>query len=414
MVAIYHLSVKTISRSSGRSAVAAAAYRSGCQMVDERTGEISDYTCKRGVVHTEIMAPADAPAWIHDRAALWNAAEAAERRKDARTAREYEIALPAELSAEQRTEAARQFGQWLTERYQVAVDIAIHEPGREGDSRNHHAHILTTTRAVGPEGLRSKAEIELSDKKRGELGLSKGRDEIEEVRAKWAEMANKALERAQVAERIDHRSHQRRGIEAEAAPTAHLGPAATAMERRGIETDRGRLNRLVLAANRAWRAARDVFQRALRDRKPTLDELWGVSEPKKEAGHPKPDNQVTRQYVDVPFAARDQVKPFGITRDKDLGGWYVPSTADLTELAKWGIVPVDPPQPQAPIPPLEVRRMVEEARKAEKAAKEREEGQRLQEARKKASAEEILRERAEKLRQKSPPKRDRGGMDFGM
>lgn len=242
-MAIYHLSIKTVSRSTGRSAVAAAAYRSGALLVDERTGEVADYTRKRGVVHTEIIAPADAPAWALDRAALWNAAEAAERRKNSVVAREYELALPAELPAAERQAAAAAFGRWLADRFGVAVDVAIHAPGGAGDQRNHHAHVLTTTRALGPEGFAGKTR-ELDDRKSGA---------VEEVRAKWAEISNAALERAQVAERVDHRSHERRGIEE--APTVHLGPAAAAMERRGVETERGTWNRLVSRANAAFRAA---------------------------------------------------------------------------------------------------------------------------------------------------------------
>lgn len=249
-MAIYHLAIKTVSRSTGRSAVAAAAYRSGQLLADERTGVVADYRRKGGVEHVEIVAPADAPAWVHDRAALWNAAEAAEKRKNSVTAREYEIALPAEVSAEQRQQAARAFGGWLAERFGVVADIAIHAPGGEGDQRNHHAHILTTARAVGPEGLGAKTR-ELDDRQSGA---------VEEVRAKWAAIANAALERAQRAERVDHRSYERRGVEA--APTVHLGPAAAAMERRGVETERGGINRLARAANLALAQARQIVERA--------------------------------------------------------------------------------------------------------------------------------------------------------
>lgn len=260
-LAIYHLSIKTVSRSSGRSAVAAAAYRSGEMLADERTGELSDYRRKRGVEYTQIVAPADAPAWVHDRAALWNAAEAAERRKNSVTAREYEIALPAELTAEQRQQAARTFGVWLAGRFGVVADIAIHAPGGEEDQRNHHAHILTTTRVVGAEGLGEKTRV-LDDRQSGA---------VEEVRSKWAEIANAALERAMVVERVDHRSHERRGIEV--APTVHLGPAAAAMERRGIETERGGINRLVAVANLALSHARQMVERAASRAKETANQV---------------------------------------------------------------------------------------------------------------------------------------------
>ena len=219
-MASFHLAVKTIGRSAGRSATAAAAYRAGVEITDERTGLVHDYTRKQGVEHSALVVPADAPAWANDRAALWNAAEQAETRKNSTVAREYEIALPAELSAEARRELALGLAREISERHGVAVDVAIHAPGREGDQRNHHAHLLTTTRRIGPEGLGEKTR-ELDQKTSGE---------VERWRGRWAEMQNVALERAGSVERVDHRSHQRQGIEQEA--TVHMGPSATAMERR--------------------------------------------------------------------------------------------------------------------------------------------------------------------------------------
>jgi hypothetical protein len=219
-MASFHLAVKTIGRSAGRSATAAAAYRAGVEITDERTGLVHDYTRKQGVEHCALVMPADAPAWANDRSALWNAAEQAETRKNSTVAREYEIALPAELSAEARRELALGLAREISARHGVAVDVAIHAPGREGDQRNHHAHLLTTTRRIGPEGLGEKTR-ELDQKTSGE---------VERWRGRWAEMQNVALERAGSIERVDHRSHQRQGIEQEA--TVHMGPSATAMERR--------------------------------------------------------------------------------------------------------------------------------------------------------------------------------------
>lgn len=248
-LAIYHASTKTIARSAGRSAVAAAAYRAGAELVDQRTGLVHDYTRKGGVVSADILTPDGGTA---DRAALWNAAEQAERRKDARTAREWIVALPAELDAEQRRELALSFGAELARRYGVAVDVCIHQPDREGDNRNHHAHILTTTRQVsrGPDGglvLGDKASIELSDKKRRELGLGPAADEVKAVRQLWEQAANRALEQAGRSERIDARSLKEQGIDREA--TTHLGPTASEMERRGKASDRGDANRQVAANN---------------------------------------------------------------------------------------------------------------------------------------------------------------------
>ena len=159
-MAIYHLSVKPISRSAGRSATAAAAYRAGVEIADERTGEVHDYRRKGGVESADIVLPDGAPEWATNRGALWNAAEKAEKRKDACVAREYEVALPAELSPAERRRLALDFAQEMANREGCAVDVAIHAPGKEGDERNHHAHILRTTRKVAIDGLGAKLDTE--------------------------------------------------------------------------------------------------------------------------------------------------------------------------------------------------------------------------------------------------------------
>ena len=258
-MASYHLSVKPIARASGRSAVASAAYRAGERLVNERDGVVHDYTHRRDVVHAEIV-PCGGPLLEGvdgrmDRAALWNAAEAVEGRKDARTAREVEIALPAELSGEDRRALAVGFARALAERYGVAVDVAIHAPHEWGDQRNHHAHLLMTTRRVegleegGGVRLGEKSDLELSDTKRKARGLGRAAEEIESIRGLWAGLQNQALEQAREAARVDHRSFKRRGLEV--TPTQHLGPAAAAQERRGVETERGDRNRAVRAEREA-------------------------------------------------------------------------------------------------------------------------------------------------------------------
>lgn len=244
-MAIYHCTTKPIARSAGRSAVAAAAYRSGSELIDERTGQVHDYTRKAGVADTVMVMPEGSPAMT--RSELWNAAEVAEKRKDSRTAREWIVALPAELDTEQRKALVTTFAKGLAGRYGVAVDVAIHQPGAEGDQRNHHAHVLCTTRKVGPQGLGEKATLELSDKARRERGMGPAADEVKAVREFWAGIANRALERAGVAERIDHRSLEAQGIDR--APTTHLGPVASEMERRGRASDRGDVNRAIKADN---------------------------------------------------------------------------------------------------------------------------------------------------------------------
>lgn len=272
-MAIYHLQAKPVSRSTGRSATAAAAYRSGSEIADQRTGDVYDYTRKQGVEHTEIVLPDYAARhdinWARDRAALWNAAELAEKRRDSRVAREYEVALPAELTAEQRQDLAREFAQHIADRHGCAVDIAIHAPHRAGDARNHHAHLLATTRRITPEGLGDKTTIELSDTDRKKRGLGPASTEIEAIRERWADLSNAALARHGHDARIDHRSlaaqredairagDAERAEELNREPTKHLGVAATAMERRGARTDLGEFNRRIAEAAEAGRLERE-------------------------------------------------------------------------------------------------------------------------------------------------------------
>ncbi len=222
-MAIFHLSVKTISRTAGRSSTAAAAYRAGVEITDERTGEIHDYRRKSGVESAELFLPDGAPEWATDRAKLWNAAEQSEKRKNSTVAREFEVALPSELSADQRRKLAHDFARELVKRHGFAVDVAIHAPGKEGDTRNHHAHILCTTRKLTAEGFTEKTR-ELDDR-------ATGAQEVTHWREQWAGLTNAALERAGHAVRVDHRSLEMQGIDRE--PAIHLGPSATAIERRG-------------------------------------------------------------------------------------------------------------------------------------------------------------------------------------
>jgi hypothetical protein len=240
--------------------VAAAAYRAGVELRDERTALVHDYERRTGVESAALILP-DGQASSAERSPLWNAAEAAEKRKDARTAREWVVAIPAELVPSKSMSKAeaklygnpaedlvREFAGELARRYGVAVDVAIHRPGREGDERNWHAHLLATTRQAtrdenGRLVLGDKASIELSDAKRKAQGLGRGADEVTAVRALWADLANRALEREGHKQRIDHRSLEAQGIERPA--TVHLGPIATEMERRGVSSDRGDHNREV-------------------------------------------------------------------------------------------------------------------------------------------------------------------------
>ena len=288
-MASYHLSVKTIKRSAGRSATAAAAYRVGERIECQREGRVHDYTRKQGIEETFILAPKDAPDWATDRSRLWNEVEASETRRNSVTAREWELALPSEISAEDRSQITRDFAQELVSRYGVAVDVAIHAPHREGDQRNHHAHVLTSTRKLEAGGFTAKTRV-LDSAKTGGV-------EIEQMRGLWAELQNRALERVGEVERVDHRSleaqreaalergDQLSAEELDRDPELKLGPAANSMERRakvmaerqGREyvpvTERG-------AVVHAARQARAAF-REMRERLDIARETYGIE---REAG----------------------------------------------------------------------------------------------------------------------------------
>lgn len=240
-MAIFQLQIKPVTRSTGRSATSAAAYRAGERIRDERTGALYDHSRRQDVLHKEIVLPSkvgptDAPMeWARDRATLWNAAEKAEPRSDSRVAREYMVGLPAELSAEERTALARAFSKEIADRYKVAVDLAIHEPRPEGDPRNFHAHLLATTREVRPDGFGPKTGIDMAAEVRNELGLPPTRKEFTALRARWAELTNEALREANVEARVDHRSLEAQGIDRE--PTPHIPIVSIAMERRGLRSE---------------------------------------------------------------------------------------------------------------------------------------------------------------------------------
>ncbi|RVL72730.1 Ti-type conjugative transfer relaxase TraA [Sinorhizobium meliloti] len=240
-MAIYHLSAKPISRASGRSAVASSAYRCAIRLTNERDGLVHDFTRKGGVEHTEIVLPQGVTAdWALDRSVLWNAAEFAENRKDARVAREFEVALPHELSAEGRLEAARTFAQDVANRYGAAVDFAIHAPHEQGDVRNYHAHVMMTTRQVGETGLGEKTYLEHKNARLLANGMATTDMQLRDIRQSWESIANSELQREGLDIRIDHRSHAERGLEL--SPTEHMGVHASQMQRQGMAVERARLD----------------------------------------------------------------------------------------------------------------------------------------------------------------------------
>ncbi len=257
-MAVYFLYMKTFGRANGSSATSAIAYRAGERIRDERTGKTYDHSSRQDVLHKEIVLPAKLAdtdmSWAQERAALWNAAEAAEPRKNARVAREFLVALPAELTAQQRLGLVRGFSQELADRYGFAVDFAIHAP--RTDPRNHHAHLLATTREVHSSGLGAKTTLEIHDARRSERGLGPFFAEVVALRERWASVTNSALREAQIDAQVDHRSLQAQGIDRE--PRPQLPRALYEMERRGEYTVVGERIRAEHRARAEARLARSA------------------------------------------------------------------------------------------------------------------------------------------------------------
>ena len=265
-IAIYHWNIGIVSRGKGKSAVAAAAYRSGEKLTNEWDGMTHDYTRKGGVVHTEIMLPPHALPSFSDRSTLWNSVELYEKAGNAQLAREIDAALPIELSREEQIRLVREYCSSQFVSRGMCVDYAIHDT----NSGNPHCHIMLTMRPLDERGAwaaKSKKEYDL-DENGERIRLPSGRYKTHKIdltgwndkdntllwRKAWADYTNDFLERNGSPERIDHRSNAERGIDE--IPTVHMGVAACQMEKKGIATEKGELNRNIQKANRLIREIR--------------------------------------------------------------------------------------------------------------------------------------------------------------
>ncbi|GLS20699.1 hypothetical protein GCM10007874_37160 [Labrys miyagiensis] len=238
-MAIYHLHVKVIGRKSGSSAVASAAYRSASRLRDERLDRSHDFSVKRGVVHSEVMLPEDAPAGWSDRERLWNDVEAFEIRKDAQLAREVEFSLPRELSQAQGIALARDFVQAEFVDQGMIADLNVHWDFSEDGMPKPHAHVMLTMRQADVNGDGHGFGPKVRDWNRTEM--------VEQWRERWAELANQRLAELDIDARIDHRSLEDQGIGLE--PQSQIGAPAKRIEQEGIQ-DRG-IEREGLEADRA-------------------------------------------------------------------------------------------------------------------------------------------------------------------
>ena len=251
-MAIYHLSAKVIQRSQGRSAVAAAAYRAGAALEDQRQGRTFDYTAKDGVVHSEVLLPDGAPDRWHDRAALWNEVEAVERRKDAVLAREVEFSLPRELSRAEAIALAQDFVRTQFVARGMVADLNVHwtrgedRAGEDGEAKPH-AHVMLSMREV------VGGNRDSSDGDKREAGFGKKRRDwndvalLREWREAWADLANARLLELGHDTRIDHRSLRDQGIDLE--PQHKVGPAGARREERGEDAERAAEHRAIARRN---------------------------------------------------------------------------------------------------------------------------------------------------------------------
>ncbi len=259
-MALYLLSLKTITRNQKRSSVEAAAYRSGQKLYNEREDVLYDFTRKKGVIHTEILLPQNAPPEFFNREALWNAVEHAEKRRDSRTAREIVLALPRELTIETSKALVRKFISICFIPLGMCADLCIHsgfdkntkDYGSEHKKilpHNPHAHILLTDRPVKKEGFCDKKNPDWNSKQY-----------LNQWRKCWANLQNEVFIRKGLEVRVSHESYKTRGIDRE--PTKHLGPVIMAMERRNINTKLGNENRAIEARNKEQqRAQKRRFER---------------------------------------------------------------------------------------------------------------------------------------------------------
>lgn len=255
-MAIYHLSAKIISRSSGKSAVASAAYRSRSKFHDDRQNMNFDYSKKTDLAYSEIFSPENSPSWVYDRESLWNEVEKVETRINSQVAREIEVALPCELSQKQNEELLKDFVKNEFVNRGMIADVNMHIPNRSDEEKNPHAHIMLTTREISKDGL-GKKNREWNDK-----------NHLESWREKWAEHTNKALEKANIQERIDHRSYKEQGISQ--LSTLHMGAKNTYLERKGIRTEIGDLNREIQEFNKQQQKLKAKKYTAKTDELPTL------------------------------------------------------------------------------------------------------------------------------------------------
>ena len=292
-MALYHFHVEQIKRSAGQSAIAAAAYRAGEKLFSEYYGETNDFTRKGGVLHTEILLPPNAPPDYADRQTLWNAVEKVEKNKKAQLAYSFDIALQNELTMDENIALARRFVQENFVSKGMIADLAVHEPDKENGIPDPHFHVLTTMRPLNPDGTwgnKQRREYALDDNgerirdEKGDYVFNAVHttdwhepETLEHWREAWCQMVNAEFEWKGISARIDHRSYEAQGIEQ--IPTVHEGPLVQKMEKRGIRTQKGDLNRWIRATNRLIAAIKKKLKSLVEWITAVKEELAKAKEP---------------------------------------------------------------------------------------------------------------------------------------
>lgn len=345
-----HFEMKIVQRSMGQSAVAAAAYQSGEKLFSEYDQATKHYAEKEGIVFSEILLPSNAPPEYADRNTLWNAVEKIEKQWNSQLAREFRIAIPREIPKEQYDDLVRDYCRELFVSKGMCVDYAIHDP--YPPSHNPHAHILLTMRAMDEDGkwLPKSRKVYDLDKNGERIRLPSGywkshkentvdwseQSNAEVWRQGWADWQNRYLERNNRPERVDLRSYERQGINK--IPTVHMGPAVTAMERRGIQTDIGNLNREIGKINRLMQSIRH-FIRDLLDTIVELRQEEQELKAKKAAEAETSLPSLLMKYMDIRKEERKDWTVYG--RQKATAGDLKKVTAAIVYLKHLGLNTVD-------------------------------------------------------------------------
>ena len=266
-----HFDISVVQRSEGQSAVAAAAYQSGEKLYSQYDKETKSYDAKEGITHTEIMLPPNAPREYADRNTLWNAVEKIENQWNSQLARRFHLIIPREIPPDQYVKLVKEYCDEFFVSKGMIADIAVHDPDPPG--HNPHAHVLVTMRAMDEHGkwLPKARKVYDLDENGERIRLPSGNWKSHKEntvdwnerkygmvwRMGWQDIQNKYLEANNRPERVDLRSYEAQGIDQ--IPTVHMGPAVTAMERRGIQTDIGNLNREIRKTNSIMQSIKKII-----------------------------------------------------------------------------------------------------------------------------------------------------------